>query len=430
MSLLILLLPACHAQTNDESTRQGGIQDPCAFVQRSSMTELIKSDWEGRNMSHLIQTCDSVCLLVYGAGNPDISGIGAMTSYAIQGLSTIILGPILAAICLARDMRRQDGKDSFFHLDTAFPQNPGRWMTGLIRMARRHHYNNSFIMVSISIALLIQLNTQYMPVAELDFVRSLAGFQVIMWVLSSLGTGYFVLPDPDGPNSWRAAFNVFHNFLTCGSYVYMFYIKEPPGAGTLVLRELTRLCHLHEKYPNPDHAFRRLPDEWPGPKFNLIFWPSLAGTAIAVMSLLWYFWWRWVIFCQWLHVRPRKFAGCLVLFPVLLGYSGVCVLEVVLLGWKRLYLQQVTGPASQDSGWGFGQVLAVLVWLPLAEECFVVFWGRHFSLHVHEAFVFWLLTALPTTRRAHTPGTKAILGVNNGQTGRWSNDSRIRANYM
>lgn len=377
---LLITLPACYAQTNVESTHQGGTQDLCAFVQRSSMTELIKSNWEGHNMSYLVATCDSVCLLLYGAGNPDISGIGAMTSYTIQGLSTILLGPILAAICLTRDMRRQDGKDSFFELDPASLQNLGPWMTGLIRMARRHHYNNSLIMVSISIALIVQLNTPYLPVAELDFVKSLAGFQLVLWQLSTLGTGYFVLPDLDGPNSWRAAFHNFHNFQLWVSFIYIIFIKEPPGAGTLIVRELTGLCHLHKNYPNLDSAFRRRPEGW-SLMYDFILWPSLAGVALAVPGLLWYFWSRWVILCQWLRVRPRKFAGCLVLFPALLCFSVTCLLYLVWFEGKRLDLQQITGPAYQDSGWGFGQVLAVLVWLPLAEECVAVFWGRHFSLH-------------------------------------------------
>jgi hypothetical protein len=47
------------------------------------MSSLFKSNWSDFNISHLVETCDSISLLIYGAGNPEISGIGAMVSYTI-----------------------------------------------------------------------------------------------------------------------------------------------------------------------------------------------------------------------------------------------------------------------------------------------------------------------------------------------------------
>ena len=40
------------------------------------MLERIDKDWINYNISLLVQTCSSVCPLVYGSGNPDISGPG------------------------------------------------------------------------------------------------------------------------------------------------------------------------------------------------------------------------------------------------------------------------------------------------------------------------------------------------------------------
>lgn len=49
---------------------------PCNFSDRNSLLVRVESDWQGYNISLLVQTCAGVCPLVFGSGNPDISGIG------------------------------------------------------------------------------------------------------------------------------------------------------------------------------------------------------------------------------------------------------------------------------------------------------------------------------------------------------------------
>jgi hypothetical protein len=59
----------------------GGDSDPCAFTDRSSLLARVNSDAYSYNLSLLVETCASVCDLVYGTGNPDISGIGVSCFY-------------------------------------------------------------------------------------------------------------------------------------------------------------------------------------------------------------------------------------------------------------------------------------------------------------------------------------------------------------
>src|SRR5436305_14791041 len=54
----------------------GNDSDPCAFTDRNSLLDRVTSDWQDYNVSLLVETCAEVCVLVYGTGNPDISGIG------------------------------------------------------------------------------------------------------------------------------------------------------------------------------------------------------------------------------------------------------------------------------------------------------------------------------------------------------------------
>ena len=50
--------------------------DPCAFINRVNLLDRIESNWQNYNISLLVKTCNTVCPLMYGSGNPDISGIG------------------------------------------------------------------------------------------------------------------------------------------------------------------------------------------------------------------------------------------------------------------------------------------------------------------------------------------------------------------
>ena len=54
----------------------GNVSDPCAFEDRNNMIDRVEEVWQEYNVSLLVATCDNVCLFVYGAGNPDVSGIG------------------------------------------------------------------------------------------------------------------------------------------------------------------------------------------------------------------------------------------------------------------------------------------------------------------------------------------------------------------
>jgi hypothetical protein len=50
--------------------------NPCDFTDRWTMIDRVLSDWQGYNMSLLVDKCPNVCVLIYGDGNPDVCGIG------------------------------------------------------------------------------------------------------------------------------------------------------------------------------------------------------------------------------------------------------------------------------------------------------------------------------------------------------------------
>jgi hypothetical protein len=72
--------PSSTLTTLPAAVRTGNSSDPCAFTDRNSLIDRVSSDWQGYNVSLLVATCSTVCPLVYGSGNPDISGIGVSLS--------------------------------------------------------------------------------------------------------------------------------------------------------------------------------------------------------------------------------------------------------------------------------------------------------------------------------------------------------------
>lgn len=55
----------------------------CAFNDRKSLINSVGTDWQSDNISLLVKTCDNACALVYGSGNPDISGVGVSCAYSL-----------------------------------------------------------------------------------------------------------------------------------------------------------------------------------------------------------------------------------------------------------------------------------------------------------------------------------------------------------
>lgn len=64
----ITTLPPAEPSSNDT--------DPCDFADRDVLLDRVVSEWQGYNISLLVEKCPSVYVLIYGDGNPDVSGIG------------------------------------------------------------------------------------------------------------------------------------------------------------------------------------------------------------------------------------------------------------------------------------------------------------------------------------------------------------------
>lgn len=57
--------------------KPGESEDPCAFSGLQDLLGRLEQNSKLYNITLLIKTCDNICQLISGTGNPDLSGIGA-----------------------------------------------------------------------------------------------------------------------------------------------------------------------------------------------------------------------------------------------------------------------------------------------------------------------------------------------------------------
>jgi hypothetical protein len=90
----------------------------CSITSISDLFD--KVDRHLLNVTTTIASCPNICLLAWGKGNPDLSGIGLNISYIMQAILAVLCGPILALIYSLRDRlgldeRTQDRLSEIHH---------------------------------------------------------------------------------------------------------------------------------------------------------------------------------------------------------------------------------------------------------------------------------------------------------------------------
>src|SRR4051812_13646666 len=83
-SITILLPQTSTITTLPPAQPSSGSSDPCDFGDRAALLDRVVSDWQGYNVSLLVEKCPVVCILIYGDGNPDVSGVGVSIEYPFK----------------------------------------------------------------------------------------------------------------------------------------------------------------------------------------------------------------------------------------------------------------------------------------------------------------------------------------------------------
>ncbi|KAL3477015.1 hypothetical protein BJX99DRAFT_270169 [Aspergillus californicus] len=279
------------------------------------------------NITVEVQNCQNLCLLTYGVGNPDLSGIGMMYAYTIQTALTILVGPVYRLLYLAlaqastvvRDLK--DIQANFFS-------------------------SNGFFVGSSALATLAHLS-QNPSTFEIAEMQAMAFLQV-----NSILVTFFCLVVAQPMSRWAARVLL---YILVFALVLVALGKSHLNSDS---RTNWRLASDGCAHSSTDYSV-----------INPVPYPSWTVAIFAVAGTV----------AFWLQSLREKFQSdklhksvfkVVMLFWVLLIglLTAGMVLGLTMMWRQRKHLRSLADDQFEDDAWGFGQIAALTIWAPIPVE--------------------------------------------------------------
>ncbi|KAL2847778.1 hypothetical protein BJY01DRAFT_246679 [Aspergillus pseudoustus] len=300
----------------------------------------------GLNITVEVQNCQNLCLLTYGTGNPDLSGIGMMYAYSVQTGLTILAGPVYRVLYLTfapvssfvRDLK--DIQMNFFSSNGFFVGS-----SALATLAHLAQNPSTFEVAEMQAMAFLQVNSILvtffcMVVAQPMSrwaLRVFFYFVVFVLVIVALGLAHL---NSDSKRDWRLAsdgcahsstdYNVINPIPYPSWTVAIFAVAGTVAFWMQSLRERFQADKLHRS------AYRVL----------MLFWVLLIGLLTAGM-----------------------------------------IVGLTMMWRQRRHLKSLARDEFEDDEWGFGQIAALTIWAPIPVELIYILndlvqrkskrWNRH-----------------------------------------------------
>ncbi|KAH6696454.1 hypothetical protein BKA61DRAFT_683154 [Leptodontidium sp. MPI-SDFR-AT-0119] len=305
-------------------------------------------------MSEIVQQCETICSLAWGAGNPDLSGIGANVSYIMQVVLVFLIGPVMCAIWKL-------GEQGYFVI--------GPEITEAFEDIRSSFMDvNGQFSISVAIAAVIRVNGYSASFFEIAFLQPL----VIMQLLTVVAISYSVwsvltvLTDIR-----RVVLSSTYFFLDICLVVSFQNRLEKPKNSREMLEQLIKSC---EAYGSVKPTIYNEQED-PGVKNMalaiglgipvVIFLASLVlRYSKKVKRLFSNMFGQFDGFLGWFF--DQSFGKALVALALVLG----AIVLLIKMERKRTRMGSITGQSFSDDEWGFGQVIAVMLWIPFLVRAF------------------------------------------------------------
>ncbi|KAL4996471.1 hypothetical protein BDV10DRAFT_187124 [Aspergillus recurvatus] len=279
------------------------------------------------NITVEVQNCQNLCLLTYGVGNPDLSGIGMMYAYSIQTALTILLGPIYRLLYLALAPASafiRDAKD----------------------MQLNFFSSNGFFVGSSALASLAHLS-QSPSTFEVAEMQAMAFLQV-----NSVLVTFFCMVVAQPMSRWAARVLL---YIVVFVLVIVTLGKSHLNSDS---KENWRLASDGCAHSSSDYSV-----------INPVPYPSWAVAIFAVAGTV----------AFWLQSLKERFQAdrlhksmfrILMLFWVLLIalLTAGMVLGLTMMWRQRRHLKSLARDKFEDDEWGFGQIAALTIWAPIPVE--------------------------------------------------------------
>ena len=278
-----------------------------------------------------------------------------MISYLIQTVSTTLFGPVFASIIIIFELRNDS-------LSGPYP----RIFEAAIDVADTVLKTNLFISFTVVIASIIRY-TQIPPLGERNFLEILVGFQCM--ITSCFWSSCLAYGEPF----------VFKYLFYQLSITVLFFvgllIGALPSSSIDILESVMTQCAIQRNYPLATLKTKS--------RVTLVVESSLLTVLIigvivftffknpiqAVCGKLWKYFASSIR--RYLHITSRCSFLQMGLLLATAFWMAMIIFAMVRVERIRQQLQKAAGPLTQDSQWGFGQVIAVISWAPVLHEILV-----------------------------------------------------------
>ncbi|KZP09111.1 hypothetical protein FIBSPDRAFT_964219 [Athelia psychrophila] len=297
------------------------------------------------DITTVVSTCEGICSMAWGPGNPDLSGIGLIRCYQIQAALTVLFGPLFCVFY------------HFFHDNFTDETNKNLEVlqdTFLDTVAQ--------FSVPVAVAAVIRLH-QDPPFYEIDFMYSLMTMQLLSLLSTTFTASIF-----DEPKSLiRANVICIYGISDIVSFMVFIEGRQTSTARWKAINELGGACQAYgtllpgfEAIQNSRWLNKLTKVEW-----LLTYTGLVLGSLCIVAGLVW---------LAWKIVSGEGNIRRIGLMMMSVGLSIGMALELWRMMKTRAIMQHNTGTGFVDNEWGFAQVFAPFLWVPMCAQfiyCFL-----------------------------------------------------------
>ncbi|TFK67413.1 hypothetical protein BDN72DRAFT_822379 [Pluteus cervinus] len=325
----------------------------CGFSSLNSVLKQAAAD--NANITELVQGCQTICNLVWGTGNPDLSGVGANISYIMQFAFIVVFGPVFI---LTYGMREKWGLRE-------------KVVANIEKLHDTFIDSSAQLTIPVSVATVVRIK-QDAPLYEIAFLQSLTTMQFLGLLAVIIASGV----TERRKDEKRILLLVLYGLMDFGFYMGLIGFLRTSQASWTHIRELGTVCEGYGTiipgftYAKGAHFPQIDAFSSPASLFQKNGWIAIGLLLAAMFGLLLGGWILWKVFLALISKKPVP------LGIISAGLTFGTLYCLVQMERTRNVMKALTGPEFQDNQWGFGQVVSLFLWAPLLIQGMWYFFAR------------------------------------------------------
>ncbi|KAF2671883.1 hypothetical protein BT63DRAFT_452387 [Microthyrium microscopicum] len=335
----------------------------------STINDLLNNaQFSHQNITQTVSLCPGICSQEWGLGNPDLSGVGANISYIMQAVLTFILGaPFCALYIFLLEKRAAPRKlledletiqDAFLDINAQFSIP-----VAIAAIVRLHQgaslYEIAFLESLLTMQFLSVLATSLTLLARNDFIASKKRTAVV--VIYVMAEFVFLMALAGTLSTSQSKVEALHDLVAaCKPY-------SPLKPGFVHITPVN-VPHISAK-----QYFSFKTKDWKQTMKAVWTVIGLVLAAFVALCLA-----GAILFgmVQKLQESKRRMMWHAV---VSIGLFAGIIYNTTQMEIKRHALRELVGMDFMDNQWGFGQVVAVFLWVPFLVQAFWILFGYPFK---------------------------------------------------